>query len=536
MVGRIILILLLAAVAQARRATEVQGAMIKGTVILNGEGGQGVVNVLITDSAHTASPTASDSDGGFSLDYPKRAPGEKVRLAVTKEGYVVVNWVQLDLALPKDPNVNPLQIIICKEADREDMARRFYQLKGDKAAEDTYQQKLKALEEENAVAIARLQEERDQAKASAEKAAVELAKNQPGQGSEMYQEAQRLFLAGNIEAALVLLDDDKLRQAAEQAQKALTDAIQGWRLKANLFELKFRFEEAEKAYETALGYINRESNPQLWAETELDLGITHYELGIRVEAKAGNEHLAAAVIAYRSALEVYTREQLPQAWAGTQNNLGTALSNQAVRTEGAKGPELLAQAVTAYRSALEVLTRQQLPKDWAMTQNNLGNALTDQAARTEGTKGVELLAQAVSAYRSALEVYTREQLPQQWAATQNNLGNALTDQAARTEGTKGVELLAQAVSACRSALEVRTREQLPQDWAETQNNLGNALRDQAAQTEGTKGPELLAQAVAAYRSALEVYSAEAFPLFHEKTEKQLKECESLLKQAKLQAP
>ena len=80
MVGRIVLILLLAAVAQARGATEVQGAMIKGTVILNGEGGAGVANIQITDSAHTASPTASDSDGGFTLDYPNRAPGERVRL------------------------------------------------------------------------------------------------------------------------------------------------------------------------------------------------------------------------------------------------------------------------------------------------------------------------------------------------------------------------------------------------------------------------------------------------------------------------
>ena len=52
----------------------------------------------------------------------------------------------------------------------------------------------------------------------------------------------------------------------------------------------------------------------------------------------------------------------------------------------------------------------------------------------------------------------------------------------------------------------------------TQNNLGLGLR---------------AQAVTAYRSALEVYSAEAFPLDHERTEKQLKECESLLTQAKL---
>src|SRR6516225_989057 len=538
MIGRIVLIFLLAAVAQAQGATEVQGAEIKGTVILNGEGGPGVANVQITDSAHTGGPWASDSDGGFTLDYPKRAPGERVRLGVKKEGYVVVNWVQLDLTLPKDPDANPLQIIICKEADREEMARRFYQLKGVEAIEATYQQKLKALEEENksdATTIAKLQEERDQAKAGAEKAAAELAKNQPGQGSEMYQEAQRLFLDGKIEAAIALLDDDKLRQSAEQAEKALTDAIQGWRLKANLFKLRFRYEEAEKAYETALHYINRETQAQLWAETEVDIGITHNELGIRVEGKAGNEHLAAAITAFQSALEVFTRQQLPQEWAMTQNNLAIALRDQADRTEGTKGAELLAQAVTAYRSALDVRTREQLPQKWAATQNNLAIALRHQAARTKGTKGVELLAQAVTAYRSALEVTTREQLPQKWAMTQNNLGNALSDQANRTEGTKGAELLAQAVTAYRSALEVRTREQLPQDWAQTQSNLGNALRHQADRTEGPKGAELLAQAVAAYQSALDVYSAEAFPFYHKQTEKQLKECERLLTQTKLQA-
>jgi hypothetical protein len=111
MISRIVLIFLLAAVAQAQGATEVQGAIIKGTIILNSEGGLGVANVQITDSAHTGGPWASDSGGGFTLDYPNRAPGEKVRLGVLKEGYVVVNWVQLDLALPKDPNAYPLQII-----------------------------------------------------------------------------------------------------------------------------------------------------------------------------------------------------------------------------------------------------------------------------------------------------------------------------------------------------------------------------------------------------------------------------------------
>src|SRR4029077_1049072 len=112
MIGRIVLIFLLAAVAQAQGATAVQGAIIKGTVILNGEGGPGVANVQITDSAHTGGPWASDSDGGFTLDYPNRAPGEKVRLGVIKEGYVVVNCVQLDLAPPQAPNATPLLLIL----------------------------------------------------------------------------------------------------------------------------------------------------------------------------------------------------------------------------------------------------------------------------------------------------------------------------------------------------------------------------------------------------------------------------------------
>ena len=145
------------------------------------------------------------------------------------------------------------------------------------------------------------------------------------------------------------------------------------------------------------------------------------------------------------------------------------------------------------------------------------------------------MAAAISAYRGALEVYTREQLPQKWAMTQGNLANALRNQAVRTEGTKGAELLAQAVTAYRSALEVRTREKLPQEWARIQTILSVALEEQGLRTEGTKATELLGQAVAAFRSCLEVFTTNAFPFYHEQTEKQLKECERLLTQAKLQA-
>jgi tetratricopeptide (TPR) repeat protein len=386
--------------------------LLKGVVRANEEKGEPMANVgLVADGSN---PTTSEDFGRFTLEFPQKNPGDWVEVIVKQVGYVAVNDVQLQLTLPAKAGDKTLTIILCKEGDREEMARRFYRLKGFDAIEQTYRNRVKELEDTQqttAAALTKLQQERDQAKASAEKLAEEMAKNQPGQSSELYKQAQRLFLDGKIDAAIALLDDDKLRRSAEQAEKTLADAIQGWRLKARLFTLKYRFDEAEKAYETALRYINRETNPQLWAETEVDLGITHAELGIRVEGKAGNEHLAAAITAYRSALEVYTREQLPQKSAMTQNNLGIALWDQVARTEGARGAELLAQAVTAYRSALEVRTREQLPQDWALTQNNLGLALWDQAARTKGAKGTELLAQAVAALNSCLEIYTPEAFP-----------------------------------------------------------------------------------------------------------------------------
>ena len=293
---------------------------LKGVIRANEEKGEPMANVgLVADGANA---TTSESFGRFTLEFPHKSPGDPVEVIVKQEGYVVVNEVQLELTLPARADDKFLTIILCKEGDREEMARRFYRLKSFDAIEQTYQKRLKELEETQqatAAASTKLQQERDQAKASAEKLAEEMAKNQPGQSSELYKEAQRLFLDGKIDAAIELLNDDKLRRSAEQAEKTLADAIQGWRLKAQLFKLKYRFDEAEKAYETALRYVNRETNPRLWAETEVDVGITHDELGIRVEGKAGNEHLAAAITAYRSALEVYTREQLPQQWALTQN-------------------------------------------------------------------------------------------------------------------------------------------------------------------------------------------------------------------------
>jgi hypothetical protein len=269
----LIIFLLLLAELPANSAT------LKGIILTNELSGQPMSKVWVV--ADGANPTKSEDFGRFTLKFPQKNPGDPVELIVKQEGYVVVNDVQLQLMLPANAEDKILTIILCKEENREEMARRFYRLEPLKVIDDTYKAKLKELEEAHqadTTALADLEKERDQAKANAEKVAEEMAKNQPGQSSELYKQAQRLFLDGKIDAAIALLDDDKLRRSVE-------DAIQGWRRKAHLFILKFRFDEAEKAYEMALHYINRETEPQLWAATLADVGRAHEGLGIRVEAK-----------------------------------------------------------------------------------------------------------------------------------------------------------------------------------------------------------------------------------------------------------
>ena len=76
---------------------------------------------------------------------------------------------------------------------------------------ETYKIRLKEIEnrqQANAAAkLAKLQQERDQAKAA--EASEELAKNQPGRSSELYQQAKSMFVEGKIDEAIKLVDESE---------------------------------------------------------------------------------------------------------------------------------------------------------------------------------------------------------------------------------------------------------------------------------------------------------------------------------------
>ena len=236
-------------------------ATLKGVVIANEMGGSGMDNVSVSVDDAGPKSTVSKDGGKFAFEFPDKKAGEVVHVRMNKEGYAVVNDVQLlDVTIPANPDAKLLTIIACREADREKWAGLLYQVTSDKAIEATYQQKLKALEDEHradAAALVQLQKERDQAKAAAEKASEQLAKSQPGQNTELYQQAKQLFLEGKIEEASKLLGDNdekrrksvaQAKQAIEQQKKVIENAVQEWCLRPSCSPSSSNSSDAEKAY------------------------------------------------------------------------------------------------------------------------------------------------------------------------------------------------------------------------------------------------------------------------------------------------
>src|SRR6266852_2899469 len=214
--------------------------VLKGVVKENELGGSTLANVAI--SAPGANPTKTGQYGEFALIFPSKKPGETVLVSVSKSDYVVVNDIQLEQPLPADPDAKPLVILICRQSRREEMARRFYHLVSWEAIDAIYQKRLKEFQAASAERIALLQKERDQARANADRMAEHLALAKPGQMSEIYNQALRLFADGRTEEALKVLDEHVLhqnlvaaRKTKEEAEKAIEQAAQSWVLKARLF-------------------------------------------------------------------------------------------------------------------------------------------------------------------------------------------------------------------------------------------------------------------------------------------------------------
>ena len=378
-------IMFMLAVAAAQGA-----AVFKGRLVRNEVNGAPVAGASVR--APGANPAVSRSPhGDFRLEFPGRNPGDRVPVSVAMDGMVVVNWVQLEVVLAADPDANELTLILAREADREEMARRFFRLRSVEAIEASY----KRLLVEGKRDRVQLQKELEEAKAGGARAAEELAKVRPGQASALYEDAMRLLAEGKVDEALAALDEVKLRRLGqeakerkEQAEKQLAEATRTWLLRGKLLTTKFRFAEAEKAYAAAV-----EASPGDYRAC--------FEQAYFLASL--NRHQSATQ-GYVKCLAIARSHADPVEIAAILNNLGNLHRDQNRMEEARKAYE---EALGIRRQLTRANPDTYLPYV-ATTLNNLGSLHRDQNRMEEARKAYE---EALGTYRQLARANPDTYLP-----------------------------------------------------------------------------------------------------------------------------
>jgi len=490
MSARIFIVLGLIAVA-----SRVQGAaLLRGVVLANEVGGSPMANVEV--SAIGGNPNNTGVDGQFTFKFPNKNPGDTIFLTVRKEEYVVVNDIQLELTLPANADERLVTLLLCKVGDREEMARRFYRLRSVEAIEEAYRKKLEEAQKTGAAEIAKVRQERDRAKETAEKAAEEFAKQKPGAGSELYRTAMQLFLEGKVDEALSTLEEEKLREFSEDAKERTDQAIQNWMLRAHLLTVEFRFGDAEKAYQGAID-TSPDSFAANYAFARFNQDLNRYDkaraayarcLGL-AKSKGNNGDIAsilnslatldynqylpeAARKGYEEALKI--RRELAQKNPDTcRPDLAKTLNNLAIfdrdqnRTEAAR--KELEESLQIRRDLARKNPEMYLP-DAAMALNNLAILDRDEKRTEAARKEHE---EALKIYRDLAQKNPETFLPAV-AMALNNLAILDQDQK-RTEAAR--KCYEEALKIRRVLAEKNLDAYLP-DVAQTLNNLATLDRDQ----------------------------------------------------------
>lgn len=165
----------------------VGASTLQGVVVKDVTGGQPVAGVEITSPG--ANPRVTGDDGQFTLRFPRRNPGDMVRVLVKKDGYRVVNAFFLEqVVLRTHPKTTlPFVVVICEEAKYEKIAlnylRSLIQVSLDRTFDDL--------------------EQRRAAERILDKAAETLARRS-GANTEFYEQQMTFVIQGHPERALKL--------------------------------------------------------------------------------------------------------------------------------------------------------------------------------------------------------------------------------------------------------------------------------------------------------------------------------------------
>jgi len=420
---KITLVGLLLAVSSPLTASTIKGIILDTA-------GQPIPNVQIS-AIGGAGSVPSHSNGTFVLEFPKKEPGERVQLIVQRTGMVVVNFHELGVTLPKDPDAVPLTLLLCKPAEREEMVRKYDQLDSVDTIERRYQKKVEDLQARHASEAAKeqLRVERDRERDIELEAAETLAK--------IKVEDVEKALAGGI---LPIYRSD-----AASAMNSL----------ALMYRRRHRNDKARKAYDEALA-VSRKLALEAPGIYLPDVIETLNNLGNLLSEQ---NSLPEAQKAYEEALEISPKPTqnnpaYQQGVAMTLNNLGTLFMKENRLAEAHKDFD---DSLQWYRQ-LAQLNPDIYQPHVAETLNNLGILNRDQGILN---RDQNQLVEARKSFNDALTIYE--------ALAAKNPGQYTRD----VEATRG--LLESAFTATLKSyreLEKRDPSYRP-NVAETLYNLGN---------------------------------------------------------------
>ena len=378
-----------------------------GFVTLQNSEGKSAFPAQVKAFGATDTDVASN-DGGFTLIFDRKKPGQDAYIEVVKNGYEVVNKTDLGARLPKShERQRPIKVYLCPMGEWQRYADQYYKVNLSEISK-TYQRKLATIQKkyrdatlqnrEHQQALARLDEDRKTAEAQAEELAEKFAKANLDDATDRFVLAHRLFTEGKIDSVLLVLDEEKMLADLARAEKDISEGkelirigedklingeeakekiVEEFMVKARAHILNFQWEEAEHSYNQAItadslniGNLSEvaeflyklnqfDKAEPFWGQclklagTSMDSSMFLNNLAVLHSDK--NE-LAKAEGEYGEALKIYRAlaEANPQAYlpyvATTLNNLAVLHSdkNELAKAEGEYG-----EALKIYRALAE---------------------------------------------------------------------------------------------------------------------------------------------------------------------------------------
>jgi tetratricopeptide (TPR) repeat protein len=173
-------------------------------------------------------------------------------------------------------------------------------------------------------------------------------------------------------------------------------------------------------YTSVIGSARARGDTRGWASAQNDRALAFKTRAERAgDARQARADYDRAAAGYRLALRVHRVETVPQLYAATEVNLGVSLLDAGTL---ARDKALVEQSIPAFKDALRVYTPTSFPADWAEATNSLGNAL---ATLGELTSSPRLLRQARDQFDNVHRLHPRAKFPHEWAMVENNRGSVL---------------------------------------------------------------------------------------------------------------